>query len=132
MFLFFLVFVFRREIWCLAGAASNIVVNNLIESVLPLVICYISLIVFTQSLSIPLLSRYVVLLVSYASGMCQSFGYDFMYAMLFTINGNVSLNRLQVRKSFVKYKNIESNDCFFFILTDVFDANRSGRSSTRC
>ena len=70
--------------------------NNLVEYLLPQIMTFVSIVVFTQTTHKPLLSSYVVLLVTYFGILCQTFGLIFMRGLTYVVNGNVSCNRIQV------------------------------------
>ena len=74
-------------------------VNNFIEIVLPNVISFISIVIYTSVIDTPLLPAYVILLISYYHNLCQTFGYDFMRAVTYTINAVISFKRVEVSSS---------------------------------
>ncbi len=52
--------------------------NNLIEGLLPQITTFVCVIVFTLTTNTPLLSKYVILIISYSGLVGQTFGFDFM------------------------------------------------------
>jgi ABC-type multidrug transport system fused ATPase/permease subunit len=72
-------------------------ITNLIETILPQLLCYVSMIVYATYLDVPLLPSQTILMISYYNTMSQTFACEFMKAVQYSINATVSFDRIKVR-----------------------------------
>jgi hypothetical protein len=85
-------------------------VNYFIEAFLPQTLCYVSLMVYTRYLDIPLLSENTILITSYYITMSQTFGFEFMEALRQVINANVSIGRIKVNINQIILKDLFNSE----------------------
>ncbi len=87
---------YRKEILSFAMIFGIRTVNYLLETLLPQLLCYISILTYASSIHTVLLTANTILIISYFNTMCQTFSFEFMKAVTNTVNAMVSVNRIEV------------------------------------